>query len=79
MRLTFWIRKIPGLLRCLGKTTFVIDEVRIPIFDLERTIIDTFRLLDKEIAIKALKMAMKRKGKLSKSLINRIWNTTVSE
>lgn len=46
----------------MGKTTFMIDQVRIPIFDLERTIVDAFRLLDKEVAIKALKMAMKRKG-----------------
>ena len=46
----------------LGKTTFTIDQVQVPIFDLERTIVDAFRLLDKEVAIKALKMAMKRKG-----------------
>jgi predicted transcriptional regulator of viral defense system len=46
----------------LGKTTFTIDQVQIPIFDLERTIVDAFRLLDREIAIKALKMAAKRKG-----------------
>lgn len=46
----------------LGKTTFMIDGIKVPIFNLERTIVDAFRLLDKETAIKALKMAMKRKG-----------------
>ena len=46
----------------LGKTTFKVQGIEIPIFDLERTIIDAFRLLDKETAIKALKAAMKRKG-----------------
>jgi predicted transcriptional regulator of viral defense system len=46
----------------LGKTSITIEKVKVPIFDLERTIVDTFRLLDKEIAIKALKMAVKRKG-----------------
>ncbi|NUN04730.1 MAG: AbiEi antitoxin N-terminal domain-containing protein [Bdellovibrio sp.] len=46
----------------LGRTTFTIEGIKVPIFDLERTIVDSFRLLDKETAIKALKMAMKRKG-----------------
>lgn len=46
----------------LGKTSFIMDGVKIPIFDLERTLVDSFRLLDKETAIKALKTAMKRKG-----------------
>ncbi|MGE9743729.1 type IV toxin-antitoxin system AbiEi family antitoxin domain-containing protein [Bdellovibrio bacteriovorus] len=46
----------------LGRTTLDIEGVKIPIFDVERTIVDSFRLLDKETAIKALKSAIKRKG-----------------
>ena len=33
--------------------------IRIPIYDRERTIIDAFRLLSRETAIKALKFALK--------------------
>lgn len=47
----------------LGKTTIDQGGVQIPIFDRERTIIDSFRLLSREIAIKALKMALAKKGK----------------
>src|SRR5271156_4999237 len=36
----------------LGKTTIELDGVFVPIFDRERTIIDAFRLLSREIAIK---------------------------
>ena len=39
----------------LGTSTFRLGEVRIKIFDRERTIVDAFRYLSKEIAIKALK------------------------
>lgn len=46
----------------LGKTTIDLGGVRVPIFDRERTIIDTFRLLSQETAIKALKMALSTKG-----------------
>ncbi len=35
----------------------------IPIFDRERTIVDAFRLLSREIAIKALKIALTKGGK----------------
>lgn len=42
----------------LGKTEIEIEGVSIPIFDRERTIIDAFRLLSREIAIKALKAAV---------------------
>lgn len=45
----------------LGKTTIKIDNISIPIFDRERTIVDAFRYLSKEIAIKALKEALKSK------------------
>ena len=42
----------------IGKTTILIHGIRVPIFDVERTIIDSFRLLSREIAIKSLKMAL---------------------
>lgn len=41
-----------------GKTTFRIGQESVNIFDRERTIIDAFRYLSKEIAIKALKAAV---------------------
>ena len=41
----------------IGKTEIHIGGVKVSIFDRERCIIDAFRLLSKEIAIKALKMA----------------------
>ena len=43
----------------LGKTEIELEGVTIPIFDRERTIIDAFRLLSRETAIKALKAAAK--------------------
>lgn len=43
----------------LGKIEIKLEGVLVPIFDRERTIIDAFRLLSLEIAIKALKMALK--------------------
>jgi predicted transcriptional regulator of viral defense system len=46
----------------LGKTDIELEGVSIPIFDRERTIVDAFRLLSPEIAIKALQMAL-AKGK----------------
>lgn len=46
----------------LGKTTIELDEVLVPIFDRERTIVDAFRLLSREVAIKALKMALAQTG-----------------
>lgn len=47
----------------LGKTEVVLEGIKIPIFDQERTIIDAFRLLSSEIAIKALKMALAKSGR----------------
>lgn len=42
----------------LGRTEIILEGIRIPIFDRERTIVDAFRLLSYETAIKALKMAL---------------------
>lgn len=47
----------------LGKTTVLLADVQMAIFDIERTIIDSFRLLSRETAIKALKMALSTRGK----------------
>lgn len=47
----------------LGKTKILLEGVKVPIFDRERTIIDAFRLLSRETAIKALKAAIAQKGK----------------
>ncbi len=47
----------------LGKTKIVLDKLALPIFDRERTIVDAFRYLSKEIAVKALKKAITKKGK----------------
>ncbi|MGL4348711.1 MAG: hypothetical protein ACRCSV_04570 [Chlamydiales bacterium] len=46
----------------LGKTTIHLGGIQVPIFDRERTIIDAFRLLSRETAIKALKIALYSKG-----------------
>ena len=46
----------------LGKTDIELDGVRVPIFDRERTIIDTFRLVGRETAIKALRAALSKGG-----------------
>lgn len=46
-----------------GKTEVVLGKESIPIFDRERTIIDAFRYLGKETAIKTLKEAIKSKTK----------------
>ncbi len=47
----------------LGKTELILEGAKIPIFDRERTIIDAFRLLSRETAIKALKAAIAQGGK----------------
>lgn len=47
----------------LGKIEIELEGTRIPIFDRERTIIDAFRLLSRETAIKALKSAVAQGGK----------------
>jgi len=53
----------------LGKTEIDLDGTRIRIFDRERTIVDAFRLLSYEIAIKALKMALSQRGSQKLDLI----------
>lgn len=50
----------------LGATTITIGGVVVPIFDRERTIIDAFKLLSKETAIKALKRGLTQKIDLVK-------------
>ncbi len=47
----------------LGRTEIELERTKISIFDQERTIIDAFRLLSRETAIKALKAAIAKKGK----------------
>ena len=47
----------------LGKTEMNLEGTIVPIFDRERTIIDAFRLLSRETAIKALKAAIVQSGK----------------
>ena len=46
-----------------GRTEVELEGTKIPIFDRERTIIDAFRLLSRETAIKALKAAIAKGGK----------------
>ncbi|MDN3504713.1 MAG: hypothetical protein P0S95_03960 [Rhabdochlamydiaceae bacterium] len=46
----------------LGKTEITLEGTLVPIYDKERTIIDSFRLLSRETAIKALKSAVNMKG-----------------
>lgn len=42
----------------LGKATIKMGDITVPIFDRERTIVDTFRYLSRETALKALKTAL---------------------
>ncbi len=53
----------------LGKIEIELEGSRVLIFDRERTIIDTFRLLSRETAIKALKSALAQGGKNRLNLI----------
>lgn len=46
----------------LGQTTLDIDGIALPIFDRERTLVDAFKYLSKETAIKALKAAVLKQG-----------------
>lgn len=46
----------------LGKTTIKIGDTVLPIFDRERTIVDAFRYLGQETALKALKIALTKTG-----------------
>lgn len=47
-----------------GKTSYALKGETLSIFDQERTVIDAFRYLSKEIAIKALKEAVKAKREI---------------
>lgn len=47
----------------LGKIEIKLEGTFISIFDKERTLVDAFRLLSRETAIKALKMALAQGGK----------------
>lgn len=47
----------------LGSTFIEISGIRMPIFDRERTIVDAFRYLSSEIAIKALRVAVTKRGR----------------
>lgn len=47
----------------LGKSQIELEGTKVPIFGRERTLIDTFRLLSRETAIKALKTAIGVGGK----------------
>lgn len=46
----------------LGKTEVEIDGYHLNMFDRERTVVDAFRYLDKEIALKALKAYLESNG-----------------
>jgi predicted transcriptional regulator of viral defense system len=46
----------------LGKTSVKVGNVTLPIFDRERTIVDAFRYLGRETALKALKIALTKRG-----------------
>lgn len=45
----------------LGKTTIQVEDIALPIFDRERTIVDAFRYLGRETALKSLKIALTKK------------------
>lgn len=47
----------------LGRTTIKIGNITLSIFDRERTIADAFRYLGRETALKALKIALTKKGR----------------
>lgn len=47
----------------LGKTEMNVGGTKVPIFDRERTVVDSFRYLGREAAIKALKMYFSKSGK----------------
>ncbi len=47
----------------LGKTELALGSEKVQIFDVERTILDSFRYLGVEIGVKALKAALARSGK----------------
>jgi hypothetical protein len=52
----------------LGKTTLKMGNYEVPIFDPERCVVDAFRYLSIEIAIKSLKYLAGKKGLNSQKL-----------
>ena len=46
----------------LGKTTMRLDSIHLSIFDRERTLVDAFKYLSRETALKALRLAVTKKG-----------------
>lgn len=46
----------------LGRATIKVGNMTLPIFDRERTIVDAFRYLGRETALKALKIALTKRG-----------------
>ncbi len=46
----------------LGRTAISIGGISVPIFDRERTIVDSFRYLSRETALKSLKLALTKRG-----------------
>jgi predicted transcriptional regulator of viral defense system len=46
----------------LGRTTVKVGNIILPIFDRERTILDAFRYLGRETALKALKIALTKRS-----------------
>lgn len=55
----------------LGVTQMKIGEIEIPIYDLERTLVETFRATSPEVALRALKQAF-ASGRKIKPNINRM-------
>lgn len=54
----------------LGKTTIKIGNQKLKIFDRERTVVDAFRYLDKEIALKALQAYLKTSKEIKPDIDN---------
>ena len=57
----------------LGRTEVDLGGFKLPIFDRERTIVDAFRTLDRETAIKALKVALATKKREERVDMEKLW------
>mgnify|MGYP001597393899 CR=1 FL=1 len=57
----------------LGRTEIDLGGFKLPIFDRERTIVDAFRTLDRETAIKALKFALAAKKREKRIDMEKLW------
>ncbi len=57
----------------LGRTEIDLGGFKLPIFDRERTIVDAFRTLDRETAIKALKFALGAKKREERIDLKKLW------